>query len=81
MSVRPARIFRVLAFESTHAALDAEALLDDLGFDVVPVPAPAGLTANCGIALRLEPDDAGRAITYLARAGIAVAAIADVEDV
>lgn len=73
--------FAVLGFESTHDALDAEALLGDLGFAVVPIPVPAGLSAHCGIALRLLPEDIERALIYLARAEIDVAVQGEIEDV
>lgn len=74
-------MFAVLGFESTHAALDAEALLLDLGIDAVPIPAPASVTANCGIALRIEVADEQRALRSLERAEIIVAAQARIEDV
>lgn len=75
------REFAVLGFGSTHTALDAEALLDDMGFTVVPIPAPPDLSASCGIALRIEVDDEERALTYLSRAGIVVAVRRRIEDV
>jgi len=86
MSTPPAaprvpRQFAVLGFESTHAALDAESLLLDMGIDVAPIPTPRSLGALCGIALRLEPADAGRALHFLGSAGIVVGSSGTVEDV
>ncbi len=78
---RTPRRFGVLGFASTHDALDAEALLLDLGIDAVPIPAPKALGTLCGIALRLELADEKRALGYLADAGIGVAARGEVEDV
>jgi len=78
---RSPRSFKVLGFTSTHDALDAEALLLDLGIDVVPIPAPKALGTLCGIALRLEPADEPRALGYLSDADIAVIAVGEVEDV
>ncbi len=75
------RRFAVLGFTSTHDALDAEALLLDMGIDVVPIPAPKSLGTLCGIALRLEIADELRASGYLADAGIVVEAHGEVEDV
>jgi hypothetical protein len=75
------RLFTILGFASTHDALDAEALLLDLGIDAVPIPAPKALGTLCGIALRLEPADEKRALGYLADADISVAARGEVEDV
>ncbi len=81
MSLPAPREFAVFAFATTHDALDAEALLGDLGFEVVPVPAPPDLSANCGIALRVPPEDGDRAATYLDRAGIEVVRRATILDV
>jgi len=79
--IRTPRLFKVLGFASTHDALDAEALLLDLGIDVVPIPAPKSLGTLCGIALRLEIGDERRALSYLSGAGIVVGASGEVEDV
>ncbi|NTU71272.1 MAG: DUF3343 domain-containing protein [Coriobacteriia bacterium] len=78
---RQPRRFVVLGFGSTHDALDAEALLLDLGLAVVPIPAPRTLGALCGIALRLELADEMRATGYLAAAAIATTGRAELEDV
>ena len=44
----------VMSFESTHAAMAAQKLLEGLRFDVIPTPVQ--VTATCGIALRLEDE-------------------------
>jgi hypothetical protein len=79
--MRVARTFSVLGFGSTHDALDAEQLLLGLGFDVVPIPTPKTLGSLCGISLRLEPQDEGRALERLERAGIAIQAHGVIQDV
>lgn len=79
--IRAPREFAAFGFESTHEALDAEALLGDLGIDVVPMPAPKTLGSRCGIALRLELADEERAATYLDAAGILINARGRIEDV
>jgi len=81
MPGRQPRPFVALGFASTHLALDAEALLLDLGVEVVPIPAPASLGRMCGIALRLDPADEEMALHYLDRSGIEVAAKTDITDV
>lgn len=81
MSPARMRRFLVLGFASTHDALDAEALLGDMGVEVTPIPAPPSVSATCGIALRLSPEDDERARIYLERAGIAVASAVEIEDV
>lgn len=79
--VRTPRLFRVLGFDTTHDALDAEALLNDLGVDAIPVPAPKGIGALCGIVLRIELADEERAVGYLTGAGIRISARGEVQDV
>lgn len=78
---RPPQPFVVLGFTSTHDALDAEALLEDMGMDVVPIPAPKALGTLCGIALRLPPEQEERARTYLDRASISIAGVTRIHDV
>jgi len=73
--------FAVFGFESTHVALDAEALLGDLGIDVVPIPVPKDLGARCGIALRVPEQQAERAWEYLERGGLVPAARSTIQDV
>lgn len=80
MSVPERRPFVALGFGTTHDALDAEALLEDMGIDVTPIPAPPETSANCGIALRLEPGDVDRALVYLDRVGIEVASKTAMKD-
>jgi hypothetical protein len=77
---RPLRPFAVFGFASTHDALDAEAVLDERGIDVVTIPAPKPIGALCGIALRVAPDQAERALGYLQRAGITPSATIELED-
>ncbi len=81
MTVPPKSTFAVFAFSTTHDALDAEALLEDMGIDVVPIPAPPTVSAHCGIALRLAVADVQQALIYLARVGIEVVAQGVIDDV
>ena len=78
---RSPRLFAVFGFGSTHDALDAEALLGDLGIEVVPIPAPKTVGTRCGIALRLELSDEERAIAYVGAAGIPLLARVQIEDI
>jgi len=78
---RTPRRFLVLGFKTTHDALDAEALLEDMGIDVTPVPAPSSLSAKCGIALRIEEAEGARAEGYLERMSIEIAGSTTIEDV
>jgi len=78
---RAPRPFVVLGFGSTHDALDAEVLLEDMGLDVVPVPAPKVLGTLCGIALRIPPEQEERAKRYLHNAQITLVASSVIQDV
>ena len=62
----------VLAFASTHAAMAAEDALRLAGIALQVVPLPAWIAADCGLALRLDASDAGRAEEELLRRGIQV---------
>ncbi len=77
---RERRTFRVLGFASTHDALEAEAVLGDLGIEVTPIPAPAAMSAQCGIALRFPPDQEERVLRYLDAVGIEPAGCSTIED-
>ncbi|MBS3957089.1 MAG: DUF3343 domain-containing protein [Clostridiales bacterium] len=80
MAARCQHHFVIFGFTTTHAALDAERVLLDLGVPLIPVPAPKGFGALCGIGLRLDVADAVRAAEYLDRAGIEVARSVEVAD-
>ena len=45
----------LFAFDSTHAAIEAEKLLKDLG--AVMMPTLREISASCGMSLRLRPED------------------------
>jgi len=74
------QMFTLFGFLSTHDALAAEALLKDMGVDVVPVPAPKSLGQLCGIALRVRPEESERASDLLEAAGIEISAVGEVMD-
>jgi hypothetical protein len=78
---RQPKEFAVLAFASTHDALTAEALLGQMGVDVVPIPTPKAVSSGCGIALRLPIVDEDRALEYLERAGTSVAKRVRIQDI
>ncbi len=81
MSAATKRPFIVFAFETTHDALEAESALKRQGVYVDPIPAPADISANCGIALRLEPAVEGEAESILQETGIGVSARLRIWDV
>lgn len=80
MTGRAKRWYAVFTFDSTHDALDAERRLLEAGLDVTPIPAPPSLSANCGIALRVQLERTSEAESVLADAGIRVSAQNRMED-
>ena len=74
------REFVVFGFISTYLALDAETLLDDMVIDVVAIPAPASISALCGLAMRVPADEAERSAQYLNNAEIPISAQVAMED-
>lgn len=55
----------VIAFESTHAAMAAEASLGSVPHAMIPTPRQ--ITASCGMALRFEAEDDAAARDLFAR--------------
>jgi hypothetical protein len=78
---RQPRPFVVYGFASTHDALAAERALRDADVLVVPIPAPRTLGSLCGIAMRVEPDEVGRAEEALSGSGLQWSARSEMFDV
>lgn len=55
----------VFTFETTHHALWAEEIADERGIPAEIIPAPAGTTARCNLALQTLPEDLDRLATEL----------------
>lgn len=77
---RERRPFLVFGFASTHDALEAEAVLGDMGVEVTPIPAPTELSSGCGIALRFPPEQEERVSRYLEAVGIVPTGRSLIED-
>ena len=75
------RRFVVLGFASVHDALSAEAVLEAAGMRVTAIPSPRELGEICGIAMRVEFEDADEAERVLALEGMPPRARAEVFDV
>lgn len=60
--------FLVLAFNSTHTAMHAQHILAAVEVSYAVMPAPVEITADCGIALKLEPNDGPKAHEALVQA-------------
>lgn len=82
MTVRQPQTYAVFGFATTHAALDAEQTLKDLGVSVTPIPVPKALGGElCGIALRIGLAEEERALTLLGRANMSPVAQSHMQDV
>ncbi len=60
--------FLVLAFNSTHTAMHAQHILAAVDVSYAVMPAPVEITADCGIALKLDPRDGPKAQEALSEA-------------
>jgi hypothetical protein len=49
--------YNLLVFNSTHHALAAERILQEQGYKIMVVPVLAEITADCGMAIRVNPKD------------------------
>lgn len=49
--------YYVVAFDSTHRALAAAAVLDEGRVPYLTIPTPREISAGCGIALRCRPPE------------------------
>lgn len=65
----PLRDFVVFGFGSVHDTLSGEAALKAAGVAALAVPSPHELGQLCGIALRVEPEDADVAADALVASG------------
>jgi hypothetical protein len=74
------RPFVAFGFESVHDTLAAEDVLRDAGIPAVTIPSPSELGELCGIALRVEPEDAAGAEAALALAGAPARARSNILD-
>lgn len=57
----------VLTFKNTNHSVRAETALAEAGIAVRVMPLPAAISAGCGLCLRVDPEDAQRAIGLLER--------------
>jgi hypothetical protein len=75
------RHFVVYGFASVHDALAAESALRAAGIGVTVIPSPRVLGELCGIAVRVDVDDAGPAEAVLTGCGLPPRANALIEDI
>jgi hypothetical protein len=61
---------KIVVFDTTHHALWAEEIAKDKGFAVEVVPAPAGASAKCGMALEVLEETFEDLKSLLAQEGI-----------
>lgn len=59
-----AKNYIVIAFASTHHALEAESLLEGK-VEFVVMPTPREISASCGLALKINPKDRAIVEKYL----------------
>ncbi len=60
----------VAIFHSIHRVMQAERVLKEEGADILLIPAPRQLSADCGLAVRFDPEQQQRVETILQREGL-----------
>lgn len=65
----------VFLFQSTHQALSAEAALKEAGIDHAIINTPREFSVDCGISLRIAPEDKDRAVMVLDEIGVIYAGL------
>jgi hypothetical protein len=60
----------VAVFHSVHRVMKAEKCLKKAGLDILLIPAPRQLTADCGLALRYAPELSEKVTELLALEGL-----------
>ncbi|MFO7820376.1 MAG: DUF3343 domain-containing protein [Halanaerobacter sp.] len=51
-------VYNLLVFNSTHHALEAEDRLKERNYEIMVVPVPPEISANCGIAVKFSENEA-----------------------
>lgn len=64
------QIFIIVAFESTHDAIKSETLTGRESIASRLIPIPPEVSAGCGLALRILPEDETRVRAILAGANV-----------
>lgn len=49
-------VYYVIAFDSTHYAIQGEKELKNKGIDIKIIPTPREITASCGLSIRFKPE-------------------------
>ena len=60
----------ILIFRGTHEVMTAEKHLKKGGVPMRLIPVPRRLTSDCGLAIRINPEEAGRARQVLVGANL-----------
>ncbi len=62
---------RVAIFHSIHRVMKAEKVLKSAGADILLIPVPRQLNADCGLAIRYAPQEGDRVAKILRDEGLA----------
>ncbi|MCK8827837.1 DUF3343 domain-containing protein [Natroniella acetigena] len=65
--------YNLYVFNSTHHALKAEQVLKDNEYQLMMVPIPTEITADCGTAIKLDIEDEQGALSVLTEANVQLA--------
>jgi hypothetical protein len=68
-------VFGVIIFHTSSSAIRAEKILLKEGLSIKLIPTPRQFSSDCGIALRLDHNQAMRARELLTSAGVEISSI------
>lgn len=77
--MRRRETFAVYVFDTTHDALAMEAWCRDRGVPGRLIPLPQEISAGCGLAFRMTPQDDERYRSALEKSGLAFAGVSSVQ--
>lgn len=49
-------VYYVIAFDSTHYAIQGEKILKNRNIDIKVIPTPREITASCGLSIKFNPE-------------------------
>lgn len=68
-------VFYVIAFDSTHYAIQGEKTLKETDIDVKVIPTPREITASCGLSIRFNPEHYEKVKSVLDEASLSIRGI------
>ncbi|MGE5380082.1 MAG: DUF3343 domain-containing protein [Methylocystaceae bacterium] len=78
-SIFNSKVFGVITFDTTSQALRAEKLLQTADQDFVMIPTPREITASCGLAVKIYPEDMVQVQADLRNEGVIISGVYQID--